>query len=147
MARIPGLYRRGNVWWCKYYVNGRPVRESTGTEKETEAKRILDARRGRAATGQPMLPRADRVRYDEAAGDLRQHYEASGTRGLEEADYRLARLKAHFAGRRLASIGPADATAYVAKRQVAEASNGTINPELAVLNRMLRLTYEKGKLL
>ena len=19
MARIPGLYRRGNVWWCKYY--------------------------------------------------------------------------------------------------------------------------------
>ena len=19
------LYRRGNVWWCKYYVNGRPI--------------------------------------------------------------------------------------------------------------------------
>ena len=47
MARVPGLYRRGNVWWCKYYVNGRPVRESTHTEKETEAKRILDGRRGR----------------------------------------------------------------------------------------------------
>ncbi len=35
MARIPDLYRRGNVWWCKYYVNGRPVRESTETDKET----------------------------------------------------------------------------------------------------------------
>ena len=63
MARIPGLYRRGNVWWCKYYVNGRPVRESAGTEKETEAKRFLDGRRGRVATGAPILPRADRVRY------------------------------------------------------------------------------------
>lgn len=94
-----------------------------------------------------MMPRADRVRYDEAAADLRQHYEATGTRGLEEADYRLAHLKAHFAGVRLASIGPADATAYVAKRQAAEASNGTINRELAVLNRMLRLAYENGKLL
>ena len=130
---------------CKYYVNGRPVRESTGTEKETEAKRFLDGRRGRAATGQPMLPRADRVRYDEAAADLRQHYEATGTRGLDEADYRLAHLKAFFAGRRLASIGPADAMAYVAKRQAVEASNGTINRELAVLNRMLRLAYENGK--
>jgi hypothetical protein len=82
MARVPGLYKRGRVWWAKYYVNGRPVRESTHTEKETEAKRILDGRRGRAATGQPMMPRADRVRYDEAAADLRQHYEATGTRGL-----------------------------------------------------------------
>jgi hypothetical protein len=147
MARVPGLYRRGNIWWCKYYVNGRPVRESTGTEKETEAKRFLDGRRGRVATGQPMLPRADRVRYDEAAADLRQHYEATGTRGLEEADYRLAHLKAFFTGRRLASIGPADATAYVAKRQAEKASNGTINRELAVLNRALRLAYENGKLL
>ena len=24
--RVPGLYKRGNVWWCKYYVNGRPGR-------------------------------------------------------------------------------------------------------------------------
>lgn len=147
MARVQGLYRRGRVWWVKYYANGRPVRESTGTEKETEAKRFLDARRGRVATGQPILPRADRVRYDEAAADLRQHYEATGTRGLEEADYRLAHLKAFFTGRRLTSIGPADATAYVAKRQAAEASNGTINRGLAVLNRMLRLAYENGKLL
>jgi hypothetical protein len=60
MARIPGLYRRGRVWWCKFYVNGCPVRESTGTEKETEAKRILDARRERAATGRPA--RKDRRR-------------------------------------------------------------------------------------
>jgi integrase len=94
-----------------------------------------------------MLPHADRIRYDEAAADLRQHYEATGTRGLEEADYRLAHLKAFFTGRRLASIEPADAAAYVAKRQAAAVSNGTINRELAVLNRMLRLAYENGKLL
>src|SRR6266850_4879855 len=37
-----GLYRRGRVWWCKYYVNGRPVRESTGAEKEGEAKRFFE---------------------------------------------------------------------------------------------------------
>ena len=48
----------GRIWWVKYYVNGRPVRESTGTEKETEAKRFLKARGGREAMGQPVLRRA-----------------------------------------------------------------------------------------
>ena len=43
-------------------------------------------------------------------------------------------------------IGQADATAYALARQAAKASNATINRELAVLIRMLRLAYENGKL-
>lgn len=27
----PANDQRSAVWWCKYYVNGRPVRESTRT--------------------------------------------------------------------------------------------------------------------
>jgi hypothetical protein len=78
------LYQRGHIWWIKYYVNGRPVRESTGLDKEKAAARILKDREGRVATGQPFLPRADRVRYEEAVKDLRQHYETTGERNLEE---------------------------------------------------------------
>lgn len=36
------LYQRGRIWWVKFYVSGHPVRESTGTDKEAEAKRFLD---------------------------------------------------------------------------------------------------------
>ena len=72
------LYRRGNVWWAKYYVNGRPVRESTGVAGDTdtppsEAKRFLKRQEGKAASGEPMLPRADRVRYEEIRKDLLEH--------------------------------------------------------------------------
>src|SRR5437870_2989112 len=139
--------RESSVWWCKYYQNGRPIRESTGSEKEQEARRFLKGREGRVATGQPVLPRADRIRYEEVAADLRQHYEATGSRDLDEADYRLEHLKAFFVGRRVAAIGQAEATAYVLKRQGEQASSATINRELAVLIRMLRLAYENGKLL
>ena len=145
--RVPGLYLRGRVWWCKYYLSGRAVRESTGAGKETEAKRFLEARRGRVAAGMPVLPRADRVTYDTAAQDLRDHYKVTGTRDVVEAEYRLAHLDRHFRGWRLAAIGQAEATAYAAARQAAGASNGTINRELAVLVRMLGLAYEHGKLL
>lgn len=135
------------VWWMKYYVNGKAIRESSGTGKETEARRILKEREGRVAAGQPILPRADRIRYEEAARDLREHYQVTGSRNLEEAGARFLHLEAHFTSRRLAAIGPADATTYARRRQEKGASNGTINRELAILNRMLRLAYENGKLL
>ena len=137
----------GPTWWVKYYANGQPIRQSTGTANKEAARQFLKVREGRVATGQPVLPRADRVRYDEAATDLRQHYEATGARNLTEAGWRLAHLGAFFAGWRLVAIGPQDATDYMVKRQGERAANGTINRELAVLNRMLRLAYENGKLL
>jgi integrase len=139
--------RESSVWWCKYYVNGRPVRESTGAEKETEAPRFLKAREGRVATGVPILPRADRVRYEEAEKDLRRHYEATGSRNLSEYTYRVAHLTAFFAGRRIGSLGQADVDAYIVKRQTEAAVGSTIRRELGTLTRMLRLAYENGKLL
>jgi integrase len=139
--------RPSTIWWVKYYVNGRPVREGTGTEKETDARRFLKEREGRVATGAPILPRADRVRYEEIAQDLRQHYQSHGTRDLVEAGCRLTHLDSFFANRRAASIAPDDVDKYVLKRQSEGVANGTINRELEVLGRMLRLAFENGKLL
>ncbi len=140
------LYQRGRIWWVKYYIDGRPIRESTGTAKEKKAEQILKAREGRAAAGLPLLPRADRVRYDEAAEDLRKHYETTGERETKEAARRFAHLKRFFGNRRLAALSGADVTAYVAQRQAEKASNGTINRELGVLGRLLRLAYRNNKL-
>ncbi len=145
--------RFGKVWWMKYYHNGTAIRESTETEKETEARRLLKDREGRVASGQPILPRADRVRFEEVEADLITFYETTGKRDLQEVRYRLAHLRGFFAGRRLANIGPADATAYAQKRQGEPdsqgkiPSNGTINRELGLLIRMLSLAYENGKVL
>src|SRR5256712_13432621 len=72
------------IWWVKYYVNGRSVRESTGVEKETDARRFLREREGRVALGQPILPRPDPIRHEETSADLKRHYEARGTRDLKE---------------------------------------------------------------
>ena len=137
---------RASVDWIKYYVNGRPIRESTRTDDKEQAKRHLKQREGAAANGQPVLPRVDRITYQEVAKDLRTHYETTGCRDLDEADGRLAPLKAFFAGHWVARIGPAEAAAYAAKRQAAGAANATIHRELAVLIRMFRLAYERGKL-
>jgi integrase len=96
--------------------------------------------------GQPVLPRADRVRYEDIAEDLRAYYRTTGARDLVEAEKRLRHLATHFAGWRIMRIDPPSVTAYVERRQAAAAANGTINGELAILGRMLKLAYENGKL-
>lgn len=48
-ADMGSLYQRGAVWWMKYYVNGLPVRESTGCARETDARRA-----GRASANGPL---------------------------------------------------------------------------------------------
>jgi integrase len=138
---------RGAIWWVKYYANGRPVRESAGTDKETEARRFLKEREGRVATGQPILPRVDRIRYEELSDDLVRHYEATGRRNLREARIRLAHLARFFANRRVASLSTTDLTSYIVKRQSEKVANATINRELATLSRMFAVGYKAGKVL
>ena len=98
------LYKRGNVWWAKYYRNGRPVRESTGKTKEKEAETFLKQREGAVAEGRPVPPRVDKIRYEEARGDLVLFYETTGRRKLVEVRGRLVHLDAFFRGARLADI-------------------------------------------
>jgi integrase len=96
---------------------------------------------GAIAEGKPIPRRMDQILYDELAADLRLHYSTTGSRDLEEADGRFAHLQRFFAGRRAATIGQSAATAYAAHRQAQGAANGTINRELAILVRLLRLGY------
>jgi hypothetical protein len=43
------LYRRGNVWWYKFWFNGQLIRESSKSESKTLAKDAeRTRRRGRA---------------------------------------------------------------------------------------------------
>ena len=139
------LYKRGEIYWIKYYMGGKPIRESTGKRKQKEAERLLKDREGRIAMGASVLPRIDRITYDELSGDLRRHYEATGERALKEADTRFKALQPFFTGRRVASIKGALAEEYVQYRLKAGVTAATINRELATLIRLLRLGYEREK--
>ena len=78
--------------WISYYSNGKRIRESAGTADRKAAETLLKEREGRVATGQPILPRGDRIRYEEARDDLLTFYRVHGTRDIVEAQGRLAHL-------------------------------------------------------
>ncbi len=137
---------KSRFWWIKYYRDGRPIRESTGTDKEGEARRILRHREGDLAVGRPVFPRADRIRFEELALDFLNDYRVNGKRSVDRAERSVRRLRAYFGGWRALNITTPAIRSYIDKRQQEGAGNATINRELAALKRMLNLAVQAEKL-
>lgn len=108
------IYKRGQVFWIKYYSGSRPIRESTGTSKQKHAERFLKDREGRVAIGAPALPRLERIRFSEIADALIEHYQVTGDRQLRDVQVKLKPVRAYFDHHRLVAIDQASLTTYVA---------------------------------
>jgi integrase len=134
------LYRRGHIWWIKYYWNGKAFRESSKSVKLSDARRMLQKREGEVSIGSYSGRNTDRVRFDELAQDLLNDYRANNRKSLVWAKRRIERHLASFFGRaRAIEITTERIRAYTIRRRDQGASNGSINRELAALKRMFNL--------
>ena len=132
------LYKRGDIWWIKFYQNGKPIRESSGSEKETEARRLLKKREGEVAAGKMPGTYFDRVRFDVLADEYLTDFRING-KDLRRAELSVKHLRKDFGGLRVTMITTPRIGKYVERRQSEGAANGTINRELTALKRMLNL--------
>ena len=75
------IYRRGDskFLWIAYYKDGRQFLESTRSESEDYAKRLLKLREGEIAQGKPPAVLYDRIRFDELLEDLLTDYMTNAT--------------------------------------------------------------------
>lgn len=146
--RLPnGEHKQLAIWWIKYHQAGRAVRESTGTTKETVARRILRLREGDVERGIPVNPKMGRITFDEAATDLLNDYTVNRKKSHDHVKRRLdLALTPAFSGKRLIAITTDVIRQYTANRQASGAANATINRELAALKRMFTLAIQAGKL-
>jgi integrase len=133
------LYLRGKTWWIKYYRNGKAYFESTGTNKESEAKRKLRLREGQIADNKFPGLRIEKIIFDELAEDIVNDYKLNRRKSLERLEYSLLHLKSYFSGLKVSNISTDLIQRYVVDRQNKGAENGTINRELSALHRMLTL--------
>jgi hypothetical protein len=85
------IYRRGEIYWIKYHRAGRPYRESTHSDKVTEAKRLLALREGQVVEKRSPGLRVEKVRIEELARDYLRDYEINGRTSVKDAK-RYARV-------------------------------------------------------
>ena len=126
------LYKRGKIWWIKYYRNGRMMRESSHSNREASAKRILAMREGDIARGIPVTPRLMRVTVAELLEDVKDDYKVNGKKSYPDLEYRCRLyLEPFFGNRRASAVTTADVRKFILERQTQGASNTAINRELA----------------
>jgi len=134
---MESIYKRGNVYWIKYYRTGKPYRESTESKKESDAKRLLKKREGEISQGKLPGIYFDRVKFDELAEDFLTDYRINNKKSIDRAQLSVKHLMESFEEARVVDITTPEIKKYVEQRMNQGAANGTINRELAALKRML----------
>ncbi|MBN2282755.1 MAG: tyrosine-type recombinase/integrase, partial [Deltaproteobacteria bacterium] len=133
------IYKRGNVFWIKYHRNGKPYRESSRSVKEVDARRLLKKREGEIAQGKLPGIYFDKVKFDELSEDFLNDYKINQKKSLDRAERSVDHLKQSFEGMRVVDITSPRIHEYIEKRIAENASNATVNRELAALKRMLNM--------
>ncbi|MFH1983693.1 MAG: site-specific integrase [Pseudomonadota bacterium] len=160
------LYKRGDVWWIKYYRNGKNYRESSRSTKKMVAKKLLDRKEGEIAQGKVPSIVFEKVTFDELSKEFITDYRINGKKSLDRAELSVRHLKEEFEGVKVPEISTPRIQQYVSERMKAHckrcdkrfhyngeshcpycgrepitpgAANATINRELAALRRILNL--------
>ncbi len=133
------LYKRGQVFWIKYYRNGKSYRESTNSTKESDAKRLLKLREGQIVENKFPGLKSGRVMFEELEKDLLTDYKLNGRKSLKRVEHSLNHLRSFFSNMKVANITSDLIQRYIVERQEQKARNGTINRELSALQRMFTL--------
>ena len=133
------LYQRGDIWWIKYYRNGKYFRESTKTSKKMVAQKILNRREGEIAEGKAPSVEFERVSFDSLAQGIIQDYKINGKKSLVRAERSVRHLGSYFGGMKAVQISTPSINNYILKRLGSGAANASINRELSALKRMLNL--------
>ena len=128
------------TWWIKYYRDGKPFRESSGSEKQADAERLLKKRAGEIATGKFLGLSPERIRMSELFHDVVEDYQAADRRTLSSLNGRLKNHISPFFGElRAAEFSTQHIKRYITARRSQEAGNATINRELAIVRRAFGL--------
>jgi len=136
------VFRRGKTFWIKYYRNGKSYRESSKSEKESIAKRLLKHREGEIVDGKFQGLNVEKIRFDELAEDMINDYKMNGKKSLVRAQRSVNHLKNKFSGMRATDITTDLIKSYIVSRQNQDAANASINRELSALKRMFNLGYQ-----
>jgi integrase len=134
--RIPGLFRRGGIWHIDKWIQGRRIRQSTGTASLAEAEQYLARLMEEIRQAQIYGVRPSRT-FEQAAAKF--VIENQHKRSIEDDAGRLKGLMPWIGQLPLDKIHMGCLQPWIAHRRKAGVSAGTINHGLKVVRRIANL--------
>jgi integrase len=145
------IYKRGSIYWYKFMWNGEPVRESTKQRNDKVARQMEAAHRTALAKGEvgirekKAIPSLDAFARSQFLPWAEATFSAKPKTWLWYRNGARRLLECHeLVGSNLDQIAGEHIAGYVAGRQSEGLQVSSINRELQVLRRILRLALEWG---
>jgi integrase len=140
------IYHNGSsVWWIKFYDRGKPMPESSHSTDHAVAERLLKRRLAEVMTD-TFVPRQN-IKVDALIEDVLDDHRANDRKSTENVEARWRLHLAEFFSRVKACDVKTDRVQrYIKHRLDQGAERATVNRELALLKRALRLAFRSGKL-
>jgi len=136
------IYQRGRIWWIKYYVDGEPRFESSGSENKTDATNLLKKR-----LGKPQKVKVGNLTVQDLLNDYLAFYKEHRPRSYETfATINAKHLGEHLGTVRAAKVSQAILTHYKETRLAEGASPSSVNREFSSLRRAFNLGKDAGKI-
>jgi integrase len=126
------LYQRGNIWWVKIRVDGRPVYESSKSDKKSEAIKLRDKLLARKARGELSGGSADKALIGELLDDVLKSDIKPSTRYVWEKVIEK-NIRPFFGKVKAQRLTTDLMDQYRKKRKGEGRSDATVNRELSIL--------------
>ena len=136
-----GIYLRGKTWWISYFVAGRQRFESSRSTKKRDARQLLEIRKGAAREGRLRLTKSNAPRFDDYTRSFLLTVQHPNTQKRYRSSVR--NLVACFGNVKLSEITGSLVEDFKEMRLGQGVRTATINRDLAVLHRMMKLAERK----
>lgn len=136
------LYPRGQIWWCRWIIDGQQVCESTSTSDKKQAQEYHDRRRAELWR-ETKLNEAPAVRWNAAALDWATEH-AQHKKSYETDRYRLLWLTDKLTTEPLVNINTERMVALRSELIEDDREPSTANRFLAIVSAVLNYAHEKG---
>lgn len=146
------VFRRGKVWWVAYCAprdgRSREFRERGGTS-ETQARALLEKRLREVANARegikPFVGPRERLRIADLIADVLRQHEIERRAGQKSTKSHAKKVEEILGGYRASGITPAVLNRFIETRRGDGVTDTTIDRELEILRRALKLGSERGK--
>ncbi len=97
-------YKRGNIWWVKYYAYGKPVRESARSHRKSDALALLKRRMLEIELG--SQPHMAAITVAEMLRGLIADYELNGRKSTRRAELSARQIARRLGDMKAKHVGP-----------------------------------------
>jgi integrase len=138
------IFKRGKTWWMSFYVDGREQRESTKTNDEDKARKILRAKLKEVHAHEldPTKPFLTQRHRKRSIADLLDALKADfGIRGIASKQNlsNIKRTRADFGTVRATALSSEAVDQYIERRLADGDAKASVNRALQLLNQAYTL--------